>query len=368
MRNLRRKNARRKNQALGDGSGAQGPHSLEFEKVIPARLSSRPAFLRLFSARGAAIDPPLGRREQNMRDLNALTIFAKVVEERSFSGAALRLRMPISTVSRRVAELEEQLGVRLLERSTRSLRLTDVGTEVFEQALHSAELCGAVDSLISNSVSKVSGTLRLCSPPSISDSLIVPVVSAFQNSYPAVRVQVRITERIVDTIPEDIDIAFKVGGRLDPNLQVHKVLAYRHQVVASPAYLAGRQHPSSPRDLLNHRLFAFSFWRPDYTWTFVHADRQRRETIDFEPSIAMNDYAALAGALLAGDGIGELPPIVQPELLRKGLLVEVMPDWHLPLFDLALVHHPRGYIPRQIGLFTDFASQMVPKLFPALPV
>jgi DNA-binding transcriptional LysR family regulator len=302
-----------------------------------------------------------------MRDLNALAIFAKVVEAKSFSAAARALKMPISTVSRRIAELEEQLGVRLLERSTRSLRLTDVGTEVLAHARHSAELCEAVDSVISNSLSDVSGTLLLCTPPSISDSLIVPVVSAFQASYPSVRVQVRITERIVHGLADDIDIAFKVGGRIDPNLAVRKLLTYRHQMVASPAYLAGREPPRSPRDLLDHRLLAFSFWRPAHSWSFVHANRQEAEKLEFEPCIAMNDYAALAGALLAGSGIGELPPIVQPELLRKGLLVEVMPQWHLPLFDLVIAHPRRGHIPRHVRVFKEFATQMVPRLFPALP-
>jgi DNA-binding transcriptional LysR family regulator len=302
-----------------------------------------------------------------MRDLNALAIFAKVVEAKSFSAAARALKMPISTVSRRIAELEEQLGVRLLERSTRSLRLTDVGTEVLEHARHSAELCEAVDSVISNSLSDVSGTLRLCTPPSISDSLIVPLVSAFQASYPSVRVQVRITERLGHSIADDVDIAFRIGAFIHSSLVVRKLLTYRHQVVASPAYLAGRELPRTPRDLLGHRLLAFSFWRPDYSWSFVHATGEEKETLEFEPCIAMNDYAALAGALLSGSGIGELPPIVQPELMRKGLLVEVMPDWHLPVFDLALAHPQRGHVPRQVRVFKEFATQMVPQLFPSLP-
>src|SRR6516164_4587164 len=122
----------------------------------------------------------MSRNGRAMPDLNSLVIFAHVVEANGFSKAARRLKMPTSTVSRRVAELEQQLGVRLLERSTRCLRLTDVGAEVLEHARHSAELCEAVDSIISNSLSEVSGTLRLCTPPSISESLIVPVVSAFQ--------------------------------------------------------------------------------------------------------------------------------------------------------------------------------------------
>jgi DNA-binding transcriptional LysR family regulator len=302
-----------------------------------------------------------------MKDLNSLLVFAKVVEANSFSEAARRLKMPISTVSRRIVELEDHLGIRLLERSTRNLRLTELGAEVLEYARHSAELSEAVDNIISNRLSEVSGTLRLCAPPSISESLIVPVVSAFQASYPNVRVQVFITERIVDQITEDVDIAFKVGTFTDPTLVARQLLTYRHQVVASPAYLAKCDPPKTPQDLLGHRLLAFSFWKPDYSWSFVHSNGQDRETLAFQPCIAMNDYAGLVVALLEGSGIGELPPIVQPELMHKRLLVEVMPDWHRPVFDLTIAHLRDRFIPRQVRVFKEFATQMVPKLFPTLP-
>jgi DNA-binding transcriptional LysR family regulator len=125
-----------------------------------------------------------------MTDLNALVIFAKVVEAKSFSEAARRLRMPVSTVSRRVAELEDQLGVRLLDRSTRALRLTDLGSEVLEHAQRSAEASEAVENIVSNRRSNVSGTLRLSAPPNISETLLTPLVTAFQASYPNVRVEI----------------------------------------------------------------------------------------------------------------------------------------------------------------------------------
>ena len=146
-----------------------------------------------------------------MTDLNSLLIFAQVVEANSFSEAARRLKMPTSTVSRRIAELEDQLGVRLLERSTRSLRLTDVGTEVLEHAQRGAEVSEAVSNIASNHLSKVSGTLRIAAPPSISDSLLAPLVGSFQASYPDVRVQIFITERIVDQIAEGVDLVFKIS-------------------------------------------------------------------------------------------------------------------------------------------------------------
>jgi DNA-binding transcriptional LysR family regulator len=302
-----------------------------------------------------------------MKDLNSLVVFAKVVEVNSFSEAARRLKMPISTISRRIGELEDQLGVRLLERSTRGLRLTEVGAEILEYAKHSSEISEAVENIISNRISDISGTLRLSAPPSISDSLVVPVIRAFQASYPNVRVQVFITERIVDQIAEDVDVAFKVGTFTDATLTARTLLTYRHQVVASPAYLATCKSPKKPQDLLNHRLLAFSFWRPEYSWSFMHVNGQDKESISFRPSIAMNDYAGLVTALLAGSGIGELPPIVQPNLVRTGLLVEVMPQWHLPVFDLAVAHLHNRYLPQQVRVFEEFACQMVPKLFPKLP-
>lgn len=302
-----------------------------------------------------------------IKDLNSLIIFAKVAEASSFSEAARRLNMPISTVSRRIVELEDQLGVRLLERSTRSLRLTELGTEVLAYARQSAELSDAVDNIVSNRLPKVSGTLCLSAPPGISDSLVTPVVGAFQASYPDVSIQVFIAERIVEQIADDVDLAFKVGPSVHPTLVGRTLLTYRHQVVASPAYLEKHDTPRTPRDLLDHRLLAFSFWRPEYTWTFRHANGTDKEVLPFQPYVSMNDYAGLATALLDGSGIGELPPIVQPELMREGRLVEVMPHWHLPVFDLAIVHLRDRYLPQPVRVFREFASQMVPKLFPTLP-
>ena len=303
-----------------------------------------------------------------MTDLNALKIFAEVVQANSFSEAARRLKMPTSTVSRRIADLEEKLGVRLLERSTRSLRLTDIGSEVLEHAQHSTELSEAVDNIASNHLSNVSGVLRLSAPPSISDSFLAPLVGAFQASYPNVRVQVFITDRIVDQIAEGVDLVFKIGEQLkDSSLVARRILTYRHQLVASPIYLKKCKAPKTPQDLLDHRLLAFSFWTPENNWNFAQANGKKKETLTFRPFLSMNDYAGLATALLAGTGIGDLPPLVQPELLRDGRLVEVMPNWHFSIFHLWVVHLGNRYITRPVRVFKEFAAQMAPTLFPTLP-
>jgi DNA-binding transcriptional LysR family regulator len=302
-----------------------------------------------------------------MADLNALIVFAKVVEAKSFSEAARRLKMPVSTVSRRIAELEDLLGIRLLERSTRNLRLTEIGAEILDHAHRSAELSEAVDAIVLNQRAEVSGILRLSAPPSISDTLLTPLVNEFQTEYPNVRVQILVTDRFVDHIAEGVDVVFRLGPLKDSSLVSRTILTYRHQLVASPSYLARCSPPQSPRDLLQHRLLAFARWQPENHWHFVHVNGGGTETVTFQPHLAMNDYTGLAAALVAGAGIGDLPPVVQPGLIGEGRIMEVMPDWRFRTFNLSLVHLGNRHVPRPVRAFTEFAAHMAVRLFPGLP-
>jgi DNA-binding transcriptional LysR family regulator len=300
-------------------------------------------------------------------DLNSLMVFAKVVEASSFSEAARRLDMPLSTVSRHIAELESKLGVRLLERSTRQLRLTEIGAELLEHAQRSAELSETVADIVSNRRSNVSGVLRLSAPPSISESLLVPLISAFQASYPNVRFQVFVTDRYVDHIVEGVDLVFRFGTLRDSTLIARRILTYRHQLVASPSYLDKHKPPKTPQDLLGHRLLAFSHWKPKNSWTFAHVNGRDREALTFQPYLSMNDYTGLAHALIAGAGIGDLPPLVRPDLIHEGKLIEIMTKWRFRPFNLSLVHLGNKYLTPQVHLFKDFVTQVAPKLFRGLP-
>lgn len=301
-----------------------------------------------------------------MPDLNALMIFAKVVEAGSFSEAARRTDRPVSTVSRKVAELEAQLGVRLLERSTRQLRLTDLGAEILQHALRSVEISETVNSLVSDQLAELKGTLRVSAPPSIADTVLAPLLTGFQSQHPGMHVHALITDRHVDHIAEGIDLAFRVGPLEDSNLVARRVLRYRHRLVASPQYLTRATAPVRPADLLEHRLLSFSFWSMQNVWAFTRGDA--RETVKFHPHIAMNDYLGLATALRSGAGIGELPPIVCPEMVENGTLVEVMSDWHFAAVDVSAVHLGNRHIPRAVRLFKDYAVQTASTLFDDLPV
>lgn len=301
-----------------------------------------------------------------MANLNALMIFARVVEAGSFSGAATRLGMPVSTVSRRIAELEDELGVRLLERSTRNLRLTDVGSDIIEQAQRGLEISETVDAIASNRISKVKGLLRLSAPPSVGESLLAPLVCAFQASYPDVRVHIIVTDRYVDPIEDGVDLVFRVGKLKDSSMVARPLLRYRHRLVASPDYLSKNSPPKHPADLLEHRIFAFAFPAQETSWTFTNG--RQTETIAFHPYIAMNDYNGLATALASGGGIGDLPPIVQPALIRDGNLVEVMQEWRFQTFEFSIVHLGNRHVSRALRVFKEFTAQLVPKLLDDLPV
>lgn len=300
-----------------------------------------------------------------MTDLNALVIFAKVAELRSFSKAARRLDMPVSTVSRKVADLEGQLGVRLLERSTRSLSLTLIGSDVLREAERGVEVSQAIESIVSNQLRAVTGLLRLSAPPSIADSLLTPIITAFQAAYPDVRVQLLITDRYVDHISEGIDLVFRVGAMKDSTLIARTILTYRRKLVASPDYLARYREPAHPDELINHSLLAFANQAGTHSWTFSKGKSEA--TVHFQPSLAMNDYAGLAAALASGSGIGDLPPIVRPDLIQSGQLVEIMSDWTIKPETLSLVHLGNRHIAKPVRLFKEFAGQMAEALFPDLP-
>ena len=259
-----------------------------------------------------------------MIDKNAMALYVKVVENNSFSRTAQREDIPVSTVSRKISDLEKALGVRLLERSTRRLRMTEIGQDYYERCRRGLEEFESANLMVSDQQAEVSGRLRLSVPPSISDVVIIPLIEAFQTLYPNAIVNCLVTDRHVNHIEDGIDISLRVGDLKDSSLVARRLLRYRSVLVASPAYLERAGAPGHPNELPLHALVAFSRWEPAVKW--VLENNGETHEVNVQPRIAINDYAGVLSAVINGLGISEIPSIVCGPELQDGRLVEIMPS------------------------------------------
>ncbi|GMQ88705.1 MAG: LysR family transcriptional regulator [Gammaproteobacteria bacterium] len=295
-------------------------------------------------------------------DLNAMALFVRVVEHKGFSAASRRLGVPVSTVSRKVSELEKALGVRLLERSTRKLRLTELGQDYYAHCRRGLEEIETGTLMLNERQAEISGTLRLSVPPGLADRLIVPLVSAFQADYPAVTIRILITEREVDFIQDAVDLALRVGELEDSSLVARPLIRYRHILVSAPGYLDAFGIPEHPRDLPAHRMITFGGWFDDVSLKLGR--NNSIYTVKVEGVLALNDYAGVLCATEAGQGIAEIPSIICGEALRDGRLVEVMPDWRFPATSLSAVYPSNRNLSRIVRLFKDYCVEQVDVLSP----
>lgn len=297
-----------------------------------------------------------------MLDLNAMALFAKVVEHKSFSEASKRLGVPISTVSRKVSQLEKNLGVRLLERSTRRHRLTDIGQHYYEYCRRALEEFEAGMSMINDRQEEVSGTLRLSIAPSLADALAVPLIAAFQAAHPKAVVRLWVTDRRVDLIEDGVDLALRVGELADSSLAARELLRYRHLLVASPGYLAAAGVPKRPQELRNHRLVAFANLHRNVVW---HLTKQKHSAkVLLDSAMTLNDYAGIRRAVEMNLGIAEFPSILCRDAIADGTMVEVLPGWQFAPTKLSAVYSGDRNIPRLVRLFKDFCITHIADIAP----
>jgi len=288
-----------------------------------------------------------------MIDKNAMALFVQVVENNSFSRAARREGVPVSTVSRKIMDLEKALDVRLLERSTRKLRLTEIGQDYYERCRRGLEEFDAANLLISAQQREVS---------SLSDTIIVPLVEAFQTEYPKVIVQCLVTDRHVDHFSDGVDLSLRVGELADSSLVARRLLRYRSVLVASQNYLDKAGTPRHPAELPLHSLVAFSRWDTTVRWELEKGGET--EKVEIQPKIAINDYAGVQRAVTDGFGISEIPSIVCGMALKDGRLVEVMPDWQFAPTTIAAIYPSKRNLSRVVRLFRDFCVERFPSLAP----
>lgn len=292
-------------------------------------------------------------------DLNAMALFVRVVEYKSFTETSRRLGVPISTVSRKISELEKTLNVRLIERSTRKLRLTELGMDYYQFCRRGLEEFETGILMINDRQSEVSGTLRISIPPNIADVLVMPMVCAYQNAYPNTAVKILVTERYVDLIEDGVDIALRVGKLKDSGLIARRLLEYRHLLVASPGYIQTHGEPQHPAELVSHQLITFGGWHGQLSWNLEC--EEKRHSLVIDSSLSINEISGIQYAAEAGQGIAEIPAFICAAAIQKGTLVEVMPTWHFSPTTLSVIYPSNRNTSRLVRLFMDLCISHIKK-------
>lgn len=294
-----------------------------------------------------------------MRDLNDLSFFAAVVAHGGFSAAARVTGVPKSRISRRVAALEAQLGVQLIERSTRRFKVTDVGQDVYRHARAALGEAEAIEQVVSRLKAEPQGLVRI-SCPLDADRVLGAALPAFLARHPQLRVQVMVSNRRVDLIEEGVDVAIRVRDRLDtdPDLQLRTIAQAGLMLVASPALIAAHGEPAVPTELPNFPTLGHGD-RPGLDrWTLVNAAGEET-LVQHEPRLSSSAFPILREAALQGVGVAMLPEWSCREPLADGRLVRLLPDWAARQGILHLVFSAgRGRLPG-VRAVIEFAAEVL---------
>jgi DNA-binding transcriptional LysR family regulator len=261
-----------------------------------------------------------------MQDLNDLVLYAAVVRHKGFTAAAEALGVPKSKISKHVAHLEKQLGVRLIERSTRKLRVTDIGLSFYERCEKVLEGVDAAAAVVAEAKSEPVGLVRIAAPPGFSP-VLAHVLPYFLKRHPRVRLSIMITNRPVDLIEERIDVALRVRDTYDSDqsIIVRKFGATRSYLAASPDFIA-RNGPVTLGNLSSMPTISLHEAPVQAVWTLINAEGELRE-IPHTPIVACSDFVVLERAAIEGLGVALLPDNVAERGVRSGLLVPIMPEW-----------------------------------------
>ena len=287
-------------------------------------------------------------------DLNDAQLFAKVVEKGSFSGAARLLGLPVSSVSRKVARLEEQLGSRLLHRTTRKLSLTDAGRTYHDMVSSALEQLHAAAAAVSGLQAEPSGRIRFTSVPGLS-RYAWGLVEEFLARYPKVSIEMDLTERTVDMIEGGYDLALRAGQLPDSSLVSRKLMTTSFGLMATPAYLDAHGRPATLDDLAEHECVVFGLSLRGAQWR-LQQGRKTKE-VPIRGRLAITDLEAVVQACLRGLGIAMLPLQMTELLVARGELERVLADWSGPTGGLYLVYPSRRHLSPSVRAFMDYLAE-----------
>jgi DNA-binding transcriptional LysR family regulator len=285
-----------------------------------------------------------------MIELEDLRSFAEVVESGGFSRAARRLGVSKSMISRRIARLEDELGTRLLSRTTRGLSPTEAGLELKSRSERIlAELEEAREAVASQG-SDVAGRLRLSAPLSFGVRHIAPVLTEIARKHPRLEMDVSYSDRIVDVVGEGFDAAIRIGALKDSSLVARRLAPVRAVVVASPDYLARNGLPRTPRDLAGHQCLIYT-GSSTLDWVF----RSGKRTIPVRPEgrLRTDNGEVMRQWAIEGLGIAALPSFLASDALGEGKLEAILRDYPMPEAGIHIVRPPGAYVPGKVRVLID---------------
>ena len=298
-----------------------------------------------------------------MNDLNDLYYFAVVVDHGGFAAAERALGIPKSRLSRRISSLEAELGVRLLQRSTRRFSVTDVGNSVYRHAQSMLAEAQAAREAVDRLSVEPRGSVRVSVPVSMAQQQFPKLLPEFMALYPKVRLQLIVGNRRVDVINEGIDVALRVRSKLDDDgsLVMRSFGQIQELLVASPSYLKRAGRPSAPEELAEHVTLSISEDEARQRWELHGPDGEVRR-IELQPRITGFDFPMMQAMARDGIGITLLPETVCSDAVRRGELEVVLPQWRLPQgIAHAVFASRRGLLPA-VRVFIDFLADKLPPL------
>jgi DNA-binding transcriptional LysR family regulator len=284
-------------------------------------------------------------------DLASLAAFVRVAEAGSFTAAARALGTTTSAISKRVARLEDRLGVRLVNRTSRRVALTEAGEALVERA---GRVLAELEGLESDLGGAPQGHLRVNGPLVFGEQRLVPLLPAFMAKYPRIRVDLDLTDRFVDMVAERYDVAVRIGALADSSLMARRLLPSQLIACASPGYLAARGTPAKPMDLAAHDCISSSRMDLDPRREWLFRGPEGEVLVPVGGRLRSDHGGAMRAAAVAGLGIAVLPSFLIDEDLRTGALVAVLEGWRAPDLDVYAVYPAGKHVPPKVRAFVDF--------------
>ena len=295
----------------------------------------------------------IGKREEF--DLNEMAIFVRVVESGSFTGAAKTLGLPKSTVSRKITQLEERLGVRLIQRTTRSLSLTDTGSSYYEQCERILSDIENANRAVTEMQSIPSGTLRITAAVIFGSTVLPPLIAKYMELHPQVNLELILSDQVLDLVQEGIDVAFRIGDLEDSSL-IGRDLGHASSIIcASPEYLERYGKPTHPDQLSEHQIISTVGWTQ---WNLKNPDN-KEVSINVKPRLKVNDISSLYTLALAGVGIAPLPLIIAASAVKNGTLIPVMCNWPFETHSIHALYASNRHLSAKVRSFVDFVIENV---------